>query len=146
MATVRSLVRPSCKKNRRWPTPQSGAERNCCGPALPWVIPSERPVPMLWTAKSEYGWKVTLLSAGSNDEAAVVSVGVWQFAQPTFTNWFDPWVTVFWLTPGGSAGVAGFESCIASAKLKRSALLSDMSPVPVKSVLSSGVALKDMQP
>ena len=35
IAAFRSLVRPSCRKNKRWPRPQSGAVRNSRPEALP---------------------------------------------------------------------------------------------------------------
>jgi hypothetical protein len=37
-----SDVRPSCIKNKRWPTPHNGAVRNISGPADPCTIPSAR--------------------------------------------------------------------------------------------------------
>src|SRR5713101_7695408 len=42
----RSEVRPSCRKNSRCPTPQSGAVRNSSPPAAPCVTPSARFEPM----------------------------------------------------------------------------------------------------
>src|SRR5215469_424578 len=55
MAVKRSPARPSCRKNRRWPMPHSGAVRNWAGPASPWVTPSARDESMVWKAKSENG-------------------------------------------------------------------------------------------
>src|SRR5712692_3643293 len=90
IASTRLLVRPSWRKKTRCPTPQSGAVRNSSGPAAPWVMPSARPLPMWWTRRSEYrltGW-FDSAALGDVDEPLaialpVLSIGVWQCAQPT---------------------------------------------------------------
>src|SRR6185295_4872147 len=91
-------VRPSCRKNRRWPTPHSGALRNSSDAAPPWGTPSAS-APMLWTAMSENGSNVTLLS-GANGEGPVVSDGVWQSPQPTAMNTARPAVVAADPSPG----------------------------------------------
>ena len=91
MAVTRLLVRPSCRKKVRCPTPHSGALRNWLPLALPCDTRSASPVPMLCTAKSLNGLIVILLTV----EFAVVSIRaalpvvwfmMWQPAHPTFMN------------------------------------------------------------
>src|SRR5258708_19111122 len=53
MALSRSLVRPSWRKNSRWPTPHSGTVRNSSGPAAPWMMKSASPAPRWCTSRSE---------------------------------------------------------------------------------------------
>src|SRR5580658_8080083 len=95
MACIRSAVRPSCRKNSRWPSPQSGAERNWSGPAPPWETPSASPEPIWCNSKSENRFACTLLSAATYD-VPVVKLGVWHtehFATlikrflPFWTDW-----------------------------------------------------------
>src|SRR5437773_320596 len=81
MAVTMLAVRPSCRKNRRWPTPHSGALRNSSAAAPPCGTPSAS-APMLCTAMSENGSNVALLS-GAKGDGPVVSVGVWQSPHPT---------------------------------------------------------------
>src|SRR5580658_3567785 len=137
MAVTRLAVRPSCRKKRRWPTPQSGADRKSWGPAAPWVATSASPVPMLWTAKSENGEKATLLIAGSSPDASVLSDGVWQFPQPMAMNSVLPVATsaaVIVVPPATKlpiAGLGGDENRIAEEKSVMSDDISEAVPVVV---------------
>src|ERR1700704_135447 len=101
-------------------------------------MPSASPVPILWMAKSENGAKMTLLSAGSKFDFAVVNAGVWQFAHPTAANSRAPAAAARSQEPNTAVSQAlvgipevvifgGAESCMASAKLKTSALISEAS-------------------
>src|SRR5207249_10454189 len=80
------------------------------GPAPPCVMPSARPLPMLWTRRSEKRFTGRLDSAalGFVDEPLaialpVVSEGVWQKAQPTFAKMARP----FAVDGVSGAGVGG---------------------------------------
>src|SRR5881409_4101747 len=46
--------RPSCRKNTRCPTPQSGAVRNSLGPAKPCETPSARPCPFFFSSRRRH--------------------------------------------------------------------------------------------
>src|SRR5207302_2923240 len=81
IACSRSLVRPSCRKKMRCPTPHNTAERNSSPPAVPCETLSARPVPMWCTSKSENRFAVWLLSPELED-APVCSDGVWHSPQP----------------------------------------------------------------
>src|SRR5882762_2859894 len=85
MAAARSLVRPSCRKNNRCPSPQRGAVRNSLPVANPCAIPSANPVPMLCTKRSEKRLALVLESASVTLDA-VANEGVWQSAQPVEVN------------------------------------------------------------
>src|SRR5262245_57447599 len=86
MACWMSLVRPSCRKKMRWPTPHSGAERNSLPLAAPWETLSARPPPMLCTATSEDRFAVLLRRAATDCWSDVVRLGVWHRAQPIAEN------------------------------------------------------------
>src|SRR3954447_10016630 len=92
MAVTMLLLRPSCRKKMRCPTPQSGAVRN----SLPLAPPCEprwaRPAPMSCSAKSLYGCTVTLLCPVRRD-CAVVRLLVWQAWQPILEKIWPPRVT-----------------------------------------------------
>src|SRR5580704_12902765 len=154
MASTRLLVRPSCRKKTRCPTPQRGAVRNSSGPAPPCVIPSASPLPMWCTSRSEKRFAVCLESAalGLVEEplaiiAPVVKDGVWQWTHPTCANKSRP----FSLDGVGGAGVGG-----ASMRMKlENASISEMTAgfempfdlpvvegVVVKLRVSLGVGLK----
>src|SRR5262249_26361389 len=75
MACIRLLARPSCRKNSRWPIPQSGAVRNSSAPATPWLMPSANVAPMWCKAKSENGVKDLLFKPTISD---VPEVSVWE--------------------------------------------------------------------
>jgi hypothetical protein len=101
-------VRPSCRKKIRCPTPHKGADRNSCPLALPCVMPSANPYPMLWTAKSLNGLKVTgplllLPLRKANPFIAVVCCVTWQAWQPTFLK-----TTLPRLDEAVAAGVGGY--------------------------------------
>ena len=66
IASSKSDVRPSCRKNSRCPRPHSGAVRNSLGRACPWLTPSASPGPMSWTNRSEKrftGWSRSAATA-----------------------------------------------------------------------------------
>jgi hypothetical protein len=42
--------------------------------------------PIVWRPKSESGWRVALLIAGSKLDSAVLKVGVWQFTHSIWTK------------------------------------------------------------
>src|SRR5215470_2722601 len=81
-----SVVRPSCRKKSRWPTPHSGAVRNSFPVAVPWETLSARSVPMLCTAKSEKRFAVAKFSPEVRDDAVVGSDLVWHASQWMLLN------------------------------------------------------------
>src|SRR5260370_2005961 len=137
MACNRSEVRPSCRKNNRWPTPHSGAVRNSSGPAAPWFTPSAKFDPMWWTAKSERGLYVTS-DMPVNCDLAVLSVSLWHKTQPVLLNNFWPFNSEGVLV----VGVGGAVRRMNMAKLVTSEFALPVSEVlGGVGVVSSGVAL-----
>src|ERR1700733_2795034 len=87
MAVSKLVVRPSCKKNIRCPTPQNGAVRNWSPPAPPCDTLSAKPVPMWWISMSENAPTCALASEEVMFELWVeLIVGVWQVAHPMDEN------------------------------------------------------------
>src|SRR5438445_6189345 len=85
MASRRSIVRPSCRKKIRWPSPHRGAVRNSSPFAFPWRMLSASLGPMLCSNKSENRLACFPLSAGL-DTFPVWRYGVWHNAQPISLN------------------------------------------------------------
>src|SRR3989442_14701957 len=81
IASSRSVVRPSCRKQILCPSPHRGAVRNSSPLAFPWRMSSARPGPRLCSSKSEKRLARFWLSAAL-EELPVVRYGVWQRAQP----------------------------------------------------------------
>src|SRR5262245_47873715 len=86
MACSMSLVRPSCRKKMRCPTPHRGAVRNSFPLAAPWDTPSAKPTPMLCRATSENRLAVLPRKAATDWNWDVFRLGVWQSEQPMAEN------------------------------------------------------------
>src|SRR5260370_1523044 len=134
MACSKSFVRPSCKKNSRWPMPHNGAVRNSSPAALPWMIPSAKPLPMDWSAKSLYGKK--------SMPPYVVCFCTWQVPQPMLVKVCRPLI----VDEVSGAGVGGADSRMNASKFSTSGKKSDAG-LPLGGLLlaslneSSGVSL-----
>src|SRR6266481_5214364 len=89
MACSKSLARPSCRKNRRCPSPHKGAVRNSSGPALPCEMPSCNRSPMWCSSRSENKFACTPLRPAAltvKEDCPVASDGVWHSAHPVDVN------------------------------------------------------------
>src|SRR5215472_4950407 len=134
-----SVVRPSCRKKSRWPTPHSGAVRNSFPVAVPWETLSARSVPMLCTAKSEKRFAVAKFSPEVRDDAVVGSDLVWHASQWMLLNRELPFAMD--LAPPGFVvdGVGGARKRMKFTNFWMS--LTSAVPVWLKFRWSSGVAL-----